>query len=191
MTKNYLRSVAITGIIIAGTSEAKGFMTKNLDRLIDRAAKAHSATRIDPDNCATLAGHWVGQCVNRKDPNVVEAESITIVQLDCTQLTLDSFDVPNHGSFTAQKSVHSQSISNLNASISLTGSWNDAQTRFTTVDLVSVPALGLNFIDSRYFELDGETLVVSDGDNVLILDETGGPSPWRKDRSDCRFTRQK
>ena len=191
MTKNYLRAVAITGMIIAGTSEAKGFMTKNLDGLIERAAKGRPAVRVKPDNCANFAGHWVGQCVNRVDPNSVEAESITIVQDSCTEVTLDSLEVPNHGSFSAQKSVHSQSLSNLNASISLSGSWNDAQTRFTTIDLVTVPALGLNFIDSRHFELDGETLVVSDGDNVLTLDETGGLSPWRNDRSDCRFTRQK
>lgn len=177
---------------LASGAHAKSLSQAKLDALVAQAAQKKNFANKRADNCVSLAGSWAGRCVERSGGGDGGPLNVKIGQENCNLVSIDNLPIPNHGSFSGQVShMTQQELTNVNSAVTLTGSWNDAQTRFTSVRLVAVPMLGLNFVASEYYELDGDTLVVGDGEYGAILDESGAPSEWTLSKLDCRLSRQK
>ncbi|MCX6117886.1 MAG: hypothetical protein NT027_10105 [Proteobacteria bacterium] len=100
-------------------------------------------------------------------------------------------EAPNHGAVSAQIAHPVQDWEHLNGNISLSGAWNDAQTKFTVVEQMTIPALSMHFITSKSYQLDGDTLAVSDSDHVAMYNEYGVPQDdFNLVKYDCRYNKR-
>ncbi len=189
--KNVLNAVTVLSLLVPTLSQAKMASSK-IERLINAASMKPHPKPFRVDKCSNFKGVWEGQCVqlpNPADPGRIEESFITIDQDDCSRLSIDNIPIPAQGSFSAHISYPPRS-SKEPTSVVMSGSWNDAQTRFTVVYNVALPTWGQNFLQSTNYEMDGETLVVSDGVYEVGLDASGNPTTWHPVREDCRYTKK-
>ncbi len=186
------KSVLVVSLLLPTVVHAKIMLQSKLSKIASQVAKTKKPITSKATNCSNFTGHWAGVCTDRNDTQNVVKSEIIIEQEACGTISIDNIPVPNHGSFSGQVSHHIQDEDNVNVAAIISGSWNPSQTRFTEVNMISVPAFGINILDSRFLELDGEQLIVSDGEHSVIISEDGNPPAggWTAVKRDCRYSKQ-
>lgn len=179
------------GLCLSQISFGKSLGSGKMDDIIAEQLKRNkSKPRKILDNCIDFSGIWSGQCVQRNNEAHTKPSKIAIIQSKCKSLTIDNLPINASGFSSVQSAPAEFDLDNLLVTLTSQGAWNDSQTQFIRNDYLSVSPLGLSALSSETLSLDGDQLVIRDGETSLVLDADGHPSAFRVTPEDCRYSRQ-
>ena len=139
---------------------------RNLERAVSNLSRQTSPHKLAP-LCADFSGTWQGSCLD--DDGMTEDAKVTISQEGRGSVTMDGYQLDIGGMNSMQKVPQGGNPDALPLSMTMSYSWNDAQTR-----LLGMVSMTFS-ITNGSFAGAGKNSMWLAGDQLRIKDEEGTP----------------
>lgn len=140
--------------------------------------------RILAPQCSHFSGSWQGFCVDEHGKS--EADSVRIVQENCSSIEIDGIPHPIEGSILLQNNP-SPDANDLSYTGIIAHSWNDAQTKLYRLTTVALFNGAMASADKSSMWLSGDELRIKNDRSTDVLYIGSADPDWKTILNDCTY----